>query len=96
MPAEVIRRVNCASVEAISAMPSVPMMKTNGDERPALPAISDEMKITPMVGEMNASEMASALGSPRAFRFSWLSLVAGGAAVGLAAAMACLLKGRYL
>src|ERR1700760_407758 len=73
-------------------MPRVPMMNTNGEDRPAFPAISDEMKITPMVGEMNASEIAMALGSPRAFRFSWLSLVArsGAGAGALAAAMACL------
>jgi hypothetical protein len=32
--------------------------------------MSAEMKITPMVGEMKASDMASALGSPRTFRFS--------------------------
>ena len=46
------------------------MMKTNGEESPALPAISDEMKITPMVGEMNASDIARALGSPSALRLS--------------------------
>lgn len=53
------------------------MMKMNGEDRPAFPAIRDEMKITPIVGEMNASEIAMALGSPRAFRLSWLSLIGG-------------------
>src|ERR1700722_15738309 len=54
----------------------VPTMNTKGEESPALPAMRAEMKMTPMVGEMNASDMARALGSPRAFRFSWLSLAA--------------------
>ena len=67
-------------------MPTVPTRKMNGDDRPALPAISDEMKITPMVGEMNASDIASALGSPSTLRRSWLSFTAvgGGAAVAIA------------
>ena len=86
MPAEVIRRVNWASVEAIRAIPSVPTMKMNGDDRPALPAIRAEMKITPMVGEMNASDIAMALGSPSALRRNWLSFTAvgGGAAAVIA------------
>jgi len=45
---------------------------SNGEAAPALPAIRAEMKMTPIVGEMNASDMPIALGSPRAFRLSWL------------------------
>jgi hypothetical protein len=37
-----------------------------------LPAMSAEMKMTPIVGEMNANDIAIALGNPREFRFSWL------------------------
>ncbi len=33
-------------------MPMVPMMNANGEERPALLAISAVMKMTPIVGEM--------------------------------------------
>src|SRR3984957_11988676 len=71
-------------------MPSVPMMKMNGDDRPALPAIRAEMKITPIVGEMNASDIAIALGSPSALRRNWLLPVTsvGGEAEGGAVAMA--------
>src|ERR1700722_14346245 len=70
-------------------MPSVPMMKMNGDDRPALPAIRAEMKITPIVGEMNASDIAIALGSPSALRRNWLSVTSvGGEAEGGAVAMA--------
>src|SRR5579872_7103936 len=56
----------------MSAMPIVPRMKAKGDDTPAWVPMSAEMKITPMVGEMKASDMAMALGRPREFRFNSL------------------------
>ena len=46
------------------------MMNANGAEAPAWLAISALMKITPIVGEMNARLIAMALGRPIALRFS--------------------------
>src|SRR5258708_6632561 len=63
------------------AMPIVPRMKAKGDDTPAWVPMSAVMKITPMVGEMKASDMARALGRPRALRFSSLVWVLEVAAV---------------
>ena len=52
------------------AMPTVPSRNTKGEATPAWPPISEEMKITPIVGEMNARDIARALGKPSAFRFN--------------------------
>ncbi len=48
----------------------VPMMNANGADAPAWLAISALMKMTPIVGEMNARLIAIALGKPIAFLLS--------------------------